>query len=100
MYLSNESLLTILIVGLIAGWLAGEIMRGYAFGLIGDIVIGILGAFIGDWLLPRLGIHLGVGLIAAIINATIGAVVLLLLIRLVRGGGPRWGWGGRWSRRW
>ena len=101
MYLSNESLLTILIVGLVAGWLSGEIMRGYGFGLIGDIVIGIIGAFIGDWLLPRLGIHLGAGLLAAIINATIGAVVLLAIIRLLRG--PRWGWGrwgGRWSRRW
>ena len=102
MHLSNESLLTILVVGLIAGWLAGQIMRGYGFGLIGDIVIGIIGAFIGEWLLPRLGIHLGVGLIAEIVNATIGAIVLLLLIRLVRG--PRWGWGrgwgGRWSRRW
>jgi uncharacterized membrane protein YeaQ/YmgE (transglycosylase-associated protein family) len=55
MHLSNESLLIILFVGLVAGWLAGEIMRGYGFGLIGDIVIGIVGAFIGDWLLPRLG---------------------------------------------
>ena len=73
MHLSNESLLTILLVGLVAGWLAGQIMRGAAFGLIGDIVIGILGAFIGEWLLPRLGIHLGTGLIPEIVNATIGA---------------------------
>ncbi|HLH89194.1 MAG TPA: GlsB/YeaQ/YmgE family stress response membrane protein [Xanthobacteraceae bacterium] len=102
MHLSNESLLTILFVGLIAGWLSGHIMRGYGFGLIGDIVIGIIGALIGEWLLPRLGIHLGVGLLAEIVNATIGAIVLLLVIRLLRG--PRWGfgsrWGGRWSRRW
>jgi len=95
MHLSNESLLVILFVGLVAGWLAGEIMRGYGFGLVWDILIGIVGAFIGDWLLPRLGIHLGTGLISAIVNATIGAVVLLLLIRAVRGG-PRWGWGRRW----
>jgi uncharacterized membrane protein YeaQ/YmgE (transglycosylase-associated protein family) len=50
---------------------------------------------IGDWLLPRLGIHLGTGIVASIVNATIGAVILLVLIRLVRGG-PRWGWGRRW----
>lgn len=56
--------------------------------------IGILGAFIGNWLLPKLGIHLGSGIVEAIINATVGAVILLLIIRLVRGGG---GWrGGRW----
>jgi uncharacterized membrane protein YeaQ/YmgE (transglycosylase-associated protein family) len=98
MHLSNESLLVILFVGLVAGWLAGEIMRGYGFGLVGDMIIGIIGAFIGDWLLPRLGIHLGVGLIAAIINATIGAVVLLLIIRLVRGSGG-WGWRRGYGRR-
>src|SRR5262249_16001717 len=67
--------------------------------LIGDIIIGIIGAFIGDWLLPRLGIHLGVGLISAIVNATIGAVVLLLIIRLVHGSGG-WGWPRGYSRRW
>ena len=99
MHISNESLLVILFVGLVAGWLAGEIMRGYGFGLIGDMLIGIIGAFIGDWLLPRLGIHLGVGIIAAIINATVGAVVLLLLIRLVRGSGG-WGWRRGYGRRW
>jgi uncharacterized membrane protein YeaQ/YmgE (transglycosylase-associated protein family) len=101
MYMSGESLLVILIVGLIAGWLAGQIVRGTGFGLIGDLVIGIIGAFIGGWLLPQLGIHLAAGIVGAIINATIGAVLLLLIIRLVRGGG-RWGSGfsGRWSRRW
>jgi uncharacterized membrane protein YeaQ/YmgE (transglycosylase-associated protein family) len=90
MYLSQESLLVILFVGLIAGWLAGLIVRGAGFGLIGDIAIGIIGAFIGDWLLPKLGIHLGAGVVRAVINATIGAVALLLVIRLIRGGG-RWG---------
>ena len=87
MYLSNESLLVIVLVGLVAGFLAGKIMRGAGFGLIGDLVIGIIGAFIGDWLLPRLGIHLGAGIVSAIINATIGAVLLLLVVRLLRGGG-------------
>lgn len=89
MYLSGESILVILVVGLVAGWLAGKIVRGTGFGLIGDIAIGIVGAFIASWLLPRLGISLGVGLVRAIINSTIGAVLLLLIIRLVRGGG-RW----------
>ena len=59
MHISNESLLVILVVGLVAGWLAGKIVRGAGFGLIGDIVIGIVGAFIGDWLLPQIGIYLG-----------------------------------------
>ena len=58
---------------LIAGWLAGQIVQGTGFGIVGDLIIGIVGAFIGSWLLPQLGIHLGSGIIAAIINATIGA---------------------------
>ena len=91
--MSNDSLLVILVVGLVAGWLAGQIVKGTGFGILGDLVIGILGAFIGDWLIPQLGIHLGTGLLAAIINATIGALFLLFVIRLVRGGG---GWRGRW----
>ncbi len=89
MYLSNESILAILVVGLIAGWLAGKIVDGTGFGLIGDLAIGIVGAFIASWLLPRLGIGLGVGLIRAIINSTIGAILLLVIVRLVKRGG-RW----------
>ena len=96
MYLSNQSLLVILIVGIVAGWLAGRVMEGGGFGLIGDLIVGLTGAFIGDWLLPRLGIHLGTGIIALIINAFIGAVVLLLLLRLVGGGWGRRRWGRRW----
>jgi uncharacterized membrane protein YeaQ/YmgE (transglycosylase-associated protein family) len=101
MHMSGESLLIILVVGLVAGWLAGQIVRGTGFGIIGELTIGIIGAFIGGWLLPQLGIHLGVGIVGAIINATIGALVLLLIIRLVRGGGG-WGarWSGGWGRRW
>jgi uncharacterized membrane protein YeaQ/YmgE (transglycosylase-associated protein family) len=95
MYLSNESLLVILFVGVVAGWLAGVIVRGTGFGLVGDMIIGIIGAFIGDRLTPQLGIHLGSGVLGAIVNATIGAVPLLLIIRLIRGSG---GWGSRWSR--
>jgi uncharacterized membrane protein YeaQ/YmgE (transglycosylase-associated protein family) len=96
MNLSNESLLVIVIVGIVAGWAAGKIVDGGGFGLIGDLIVGILGAFIGDWLLPRLNIHLGVGMIALIINATLGAVVLLAIIRVVTG---RRGWGGGWGAR-
>ena len=105
MNMSGESLLVILFVGLVAGWLAGQIVRGTGFGVLGDIVVGIVGAFIGGWLLPRLGVHLGTGIVAAIFNATIGAVLLLLVVRLVRGGGyfegSSWGrrWGGWGSRR-
>ena len=79
-----ETLLIWLIVGAIAGWLSGVIVRGGGFGLLGDIVVGIVGAFIGGWLLPKLGVHLGVGLVAIIASATIGAVVLLLVLRLIR----------------
>ena len=94
MHLTNESLLVILFVGLVAGWLAGQIVQGTGFGLIGDLLIGIVGAFIGDWLLPQLNIHLGTGIVSLIINATIGAIVLLLVVRLIRNRG-RWG-----RRRW
>ena len=81
MNMSNEGLLVILFVGLVAGWLAGQIVQGTGFGIIGDLIVGILGAFIGSWLLPQLGIHLGTGVISAIVNATIGAILLLLIVR-------------------
>ena len=89
MYLSGESILVILFVGLVAGWLAGHFVQGTGFGLVGDIAIGIIGAFIASWLLPRLGIALGAGLVREIVNATIGAILLLIVIRIVRRGG-RW----------
>jgi len=99
--MSAESLLIIVLVGIIAGWLAGQIVQGTGLGVVGDLIIGVVGAFIGSWLLPQLGIHLGAGLLAAIVNATIGAVILLFVIRLVHGGsGWRWSWGGGWGRRW
>jgi len=97
MNISSEGLLVILFVGLVAGWLAGQIVRGTGFGIVGDFIIGILGAFIGSWLLPRLGIHLGTGVVSAIVNATIGAVLLLLVVRLFQGSG---GWGSRWRGGW
>lgn len=95
--MQGESLLVIVVVGIVAGWLAGQIVRGTGYGLLHDLIIGVVGAFIGGWLLPRLNIHLGAGLIAAIVNATVGAVVLLLVLRLVRGGG-RWNSGWGWRR--
>ncbi|HEY6632530.1 MAG TPA: GlsB/YeaQ/YmgE family stress response membrane protein [Rhizobiaceae bacterium] len=78
------SLIVFLIVGAIAGWLAGLIVKGYGFGLIGNIVVGIVGALIAGWLFPALNISLGTGIIAAIIHAAIGAIILLVLIRLIK----------------
>ena len=79
-----ESLLVFIIIGAIAGWLAGLIVKGYGFGLLGNIVVGIVGAFIAGWLFPALGVSLGSGIVAAIVHAVIGAVILLVLIRLVK----------------
>src|SRR5260370_25083137 len=84
MYISSESLIVILFVGLVAGWLAGKIVRGTGFGIIGDIVVGIAGAFVASFLFPKLGIHIGTGLVSEIIFSAIGAIVLLLAVRLVR----------------
>src|ERR1019366_3156559 len=85
MQMSNEGILVILFVGLIAGWLAGKLVRGTGFGLIGDLIVGIAGALVASLLFPRLGIHLGTGLVSEIIYSAIGAVVLLLIVRLLRG---------------
>jgi uncharacterized membrane protein YeaQ/YmgE (transglycosylase-associated protein family) len=90
MHMSNESLLIIILVGIVAGFLAGKIVDGGGFGLIGDLIVGVVGAFIGDWLMPRLHIHLGVGIIPLIANATIGAIVLLVILRVIFGS-RRWG---------
>jgi uncharacterized membrane protein YeaQ/YmgE (transglycosylase-associated protein family) len=91
MHLSGEGLIIILVVGVIAGWLAGKVVQGNGFGLVGDVAIGIVGALIGDWFLHRLGVHFGSGIIGLTINATIGAVVLLLALRLIGASG----WGSR-----
>jgi uncharacterized membrane protein YeaQ/YmgE (transglycosylase-associated protein family) len=80
-----ESLIILIIIGAIAGWLAGQIMKGGGFGLVGDIIVGIVGSFIGSWLWGVL--HLpGIGpwWLTAIISATVGACVLLFLLRLVK----------------
>ncbi|MBN8935105.1 MAG: GlsB/YeaQ/YmgE family stress response membrane protein [Rhizobiales bacterium] len=79
-----EAIIVILIIGAVAGWLAGQLVQGMGFGLIGNIVVGIVGAFIAGWLLPRLGINIGGGVIGSIINATIGAVILLVILGLIK----------------
>ncbi|MEA3536090.1 GlsB/YeaQ/YmgE family stress response membrane protein [Rhizobium sp. CC-YZS058] len=79
-----ESLLIFLLIGAIAGWLAGLIVSGFGFGLLGNIIIGILGAVIAGYLFPALGFSLGGGILAAIVHATIGAILLLLLIRVIK----------------
>ena len=79
-----EEIIVWLVIGAIAGWLAGLIMKGYGFGLIGNIVVGIIGAVIAGWLLPRIGFVLVGGIVAAIINAVIGAVILLFVIGLFK----------------
>lgn len=77
------SLIILLIIGAIAGWLAGQIVKGYGFGLIGNIVVGVIGAYIGQWLFPALGMW-GADLLGLIISATLGAIILLILIGLLR----------------
>ncbi|MGH6980737.1 MAG: GlsB/YeaQ/YmgE family stress response membrane protein [Stellaceae bacterium] len=85
--MEGQSIIAILIIGVVAGWLAGLVVKGTGFGLIGDLVVGIVGAFIGNWLLLSvLHLSLGTGWIAAIISAAIGAIVLLLVIKVIRGG--------------
>lgn len=82
--MSIELILIWLIVGAVAGWLAGIIVKGGGLGLVGDIVVGIIGAFVGSWLLARLGVSVGTGLIDTIATATLGAVALLAILKVVR----------------
>jgi uncharacterized membrane protein YeaQ/YmgE (transglycosylase-associated protein family) len=81
--MTAESLLIFLVIGAVAGWLAGQIVRGGGFGLVGDIIVGIVGAFIAGWLLPGLGLGL-TGILGSIIYAAIGAIILLIVIRLIK----------------
>ena len=84
--MTGTGLIIFLVVGAVAGWLAGLIVRGYGLGLLGNIVVGIIGAFLAGWLLPRLGIGfvLGGPILTSILHALIGAVILLVLIGLFR----------------
>ena len=79
-----QALVIWLIIGAVAGWLAGLIMKGTGFGLIGDIVIGILGAVVAGFLFPRLGLHIGNPIVGDIVGAVVGACLLLLVARLIR----------------
>ena len=78
-----SALIWFLLIGLIAGWLAGKVMRGGGYGVVGDMIVGVIGAFIGGWLFSLIGISAG-GLIGSIITAFVGAVVLLLILRAIR----------------
>jgi len=79
-----QSIIVWIIIGGVAGWLAGLIVKGSGYGLIGDIIVGIVGAFIGGWLAGALGISIGGGLISSIIVAVVGAVILLFALRLIK----------------
>lgn len=72
-----------ILIGLVAGWLAGQIMKGGGFGVIGDIIVGVIGAVLGGWLFGRLGIFAG-GLVGSLIVATVGAIILIFLVRLIK----------------
>jgi len=83
--LGTNSLIVVLIVGLVAGWLAAKVVQGTGLGLIGDIIVGVIGAFIGRWLFNYFHLRIGVNFwVDAILTATVGAVVLLVVIRLIR----------------
>ena len=77
-------LISVLIIGGLAGWLAGRLVKGYGLGVIGNIAVGVAGAFIAQVLFPRIGMGFGGGMISGIIRATLGAVLLLVLIRVVK----------------
>ena len=84
--MDSHSIIAWIVIGAVAGWLAGVLVKGGGFGLLGDIVVGIIGAFIGGWLAGVLHIHIGGGWISTIITAAVGASILLLILRLVRRG--------------
>ena len=82
--MSGSEFLWFILIGLVAGWLAGALVKGGGFGVIGDIVVGVLGALFGGWLFRQLGVSTGGGLGWAILVATVGAIVLIVLLRLIR----------------
>ena len=79
-----EGLIISLIVGAVAGWLAGTMMRGGGFGVVGNIIVGIVGGLIGGWLFTRLGISGGGGLLGSLVVSTIGAAILLFVVSLIK----------------
>ena len=80
----NTLLSLTLLIGAIAGWFAGQLVQGTGFGLLGDIFVGIVGALVAAVLFPILGLNLGGGTVAGIVAATLGAAILLLIVRLIR----------------
>ena len=82
--MNSESILIWLLVGAVAGWLAGQFSKGGGFGLLGNIIVGVIGSVIAGYLLPLIGVQLGSGFIRSVINAFIGACLLLTIVRLVR----------------
>ena len=79
-----KSLIIWLVIGAVAGWLAGQLMKGGGFGLVGDVIVGIVGAVVGGWLLPKIGISIGGGMLGEILNAVIGACLVLFILRLIK----------------
>jgi uncharacterized membrane protein YeaQ/YmgE (transglycosylase-associated protein family) len=79
---SNGALVAMIVAGIVSGWLAGRV-RGQGFGVVGDLFVGMCGALVGNWFLPRLGVRPGVDIVAHIIDASIGAVILLIMVRFV-----------------
>jgi uncharacterized membrane protein YeaQ/YmgE (transglycosylase-associated protein family) len=91
-HLSNEHMIVILLIGVAVGFLAGRVVRGSGFGLVGDSAVGIVGALLSTWLLPRFGVHFVGGIAGLVVDCAIGATILLLVLRLA--GASGWG-GGR-----
>jgi uncharacterized membrane protein YeaQ/YmgE (transglycosylase-associated protein family) len=79
-----QALVIWLVIGAVAGWLAGQVMTGFGFGLIGNVILGIVGAFVAGWLLPRIGLYIGGGIVGDIVNAAIGAIIVLFVIGLLK----------------
>ena len=82
--MSLVAILIWIVVGAVAGWLAGLVMRGAGFGLVGNILVGIIGAVVAGFLLPHVGIMIGGNILAQILNAFIGAVIILFVVGLLR----------------
>lgn len=82
--MSLTSLIILALIGIVAGWLAGKIVKGKGFGLIGDLIVGVIGAFLGGWVFGLLHISIGSGLLGTFITALAGAVILVVLLRLIR----------------
>ena len=84
MNMNAQQLILMAVIGIVAGWLAGHVVFGTGLGLLADLAAGIAGSFMASWLFPRVGLHFGTGIFWAIIDSTIGAVVLLVAISLIR----------------